>query len=157
MILVPMPGGLDDLPDAGEFDLPVQVPQRSSRVSVKRRRVPRTAFAFLHRHLQSRDVFNGLYHFSDRMRLPGAQVVEEVGSGLREFREGRDVSAGQIVDMNVVPEAGAIRRRIVFSKNRHGLPASGRGVNHQRDEVGFRIVILADGTIFGRACGIEGI
>jgi len=29
MILVPMPGCLDDLPDAGEFDLPVQIAQRS--------------------------------------------------------------------------------------------------------------------------------
>ena len=92
MILVPMPGGLNDLADTREFDLPIQVAPCARRVGIKRRRISRTAFPFLHRHFHSRDLFDGLDHFAYRMWPPGAEVVEELGPGLREFRESRYVS-----------------------------------------------------------------
>ncbi len=44
--------------------------------------------------------------------------------------------------MNAVPRAGAIWHRIIVSENCHALPPPSRGIDHQRNKVGLRIVIF---------------
>ena len=57
--------------------------------------------------------------------------------------------------MDVVPHAGAVWRGIVLAEDADMLLPSQRRFHHQRDQVGFRLVILADACLRVGTGGIE--
>src|SRR5262252_4217044 len=64
------------------------------------------------------------------------------------------MSGGQVADMNVVAQAGAIRRRIVVAE--HLKPrAPGRRVDRSRDDVNLRRMIFADFAVGIGTRGVE--
>ena len=97
----------------------------------------------------------------DRNRLPGdladhvddlpvgeavavAQVVDPVPA--RRGRVQREqVGAGQVFDVDVVADAGAVDCGVVVAEELELLPPSGGHVERDGDEVGLRVVPLADG------------
>ena len=58
--------------------------------------------------------------------------------------ERQHMRAGEIAHMNVVTHGRAVRRRIVCSKHRDIGSSSRSRIEDKRNEMGLRIVILAD-------------
>src|SRR5690606_2358450 len=101
------------------------------------------------------NLFDGADDLEHGGRRAGAEIVEETGAGFGKFVEDGDVGAAEIVDMHVVAEAGAVRRGIIVAEYLQGGAFAEGGVDGERDEVGFRIVSLADGGVLGGAGGIK--
>src|SRR5581483_634798 len=67
--------------------------------------------------------------------------------------EREHVGCGEIRHMDIVADTGAVRRGVVVAKDVNGRTLAGRGLQHERDEMGLlRMTLAARG---GRAGGIE--
>src|SRR6185312_1568474 len=76
------------------------------------------------------------------------------GFGLAgEGIESNDVGGGEVADVNVVADAGAVRGGVVVAEDGDRGPLAGGGFEHQRDQVAFGLVALAAAS--GGAGGIE--
>src|SRR5205823_11226683 len=52
-------------------------------------------------------------------------------------------------------DAGAVRGRVIGTVNLNVRPLPHQGPKHKRDQMGFRIVVFADGSIGAGAGGVE--
>ena len=57
--------------------------------------------------------------------------------------------------MDVVPHAGAVRRGVVLAEDADVIPLTQGCFHHQRDQVGFGVVILADACLRVGTSGVE--
>src|SRR5690606_29753854 len=105
---VPFPSGGDDRLDVGELDLPAELALGLGRIGIERGRIAGAAWALENFYRFAEDFFDGANHFAVRRRFAGAEIVEELRAGRGEFVEHGDVRAAEIVDMNVIAEAGAV-------------------------------------------------
>ena len=76
--------------------------------------------------------------------LPAAEVVE-----------GADVGFREVLDVDVVADAGAIRRGVVGAENGDVRGLAGDGHEGAGDDMAFGRVVLADQSVGGAATGIE--
>jgi hypothetical protein len=65
------------------------------------------------------------------------------------------VGAGQVIDVHVVPQAGSVRGGVVGAEQLQVGPLADRHVDRDRDQVGLRVVVLANGAVLGGAGGVE--
>src|SRR3984885_15770696 len=91
-------------------------------------------------------------HFPHTESLPVPDVVVQAGARAERL-QGQDVRIGQVADVNIVADAGAIRRRIVLAEDLDALSAPQGYVEDQRDEVRFRLMRLTASLY--RACDVE--
>ena len=93
-------------------------------------------------------VFNG--------RPSAGSEVEPVGyPPLFQEPQRADVCVGKIRHMNVIPDAGAVRSRVVSTVNRHRRVLPKRGAKNQRNQVCLRIMVLADLSVRIRTGRVE--
>src|SRR5204862_6593464 len=93
-------------------------------------------------------------HLPYRASLSCAEVHRAVLSPRAQIAERAYVSVAQIGDMDVIADRGAVGRRIIAAVDLDRLAGAERGAQYPRDQVGFRVVILADlafGIDAGRA------
>ena len=62
---------------------------------------------------------------------------------------------GQIRNMDIIPDAGAVRRIIVCSENGDVVPLPQRNLEDQRNQMGFRIMRFSDLSVWMGSAGIE--
>src|SRR6185369_8333581 len=74
---------------------------------------------------------------------------EALFSGLK----GKNVGLGKIDDMNVIPDAGAVRRWVIGSVNLTSLRLTQRDFEHVGNQVRFYAVMLTE--LHGGSCRIE--
>ena len=65
------------------------------------------------------------------------------------------MGAAQVVHMNVIANAGPIRRRIIGAEHGDGLASTERRLQHERNQMRFGIVVLADAAVFGTSGHVE--
>ena len=63
--------------------------------------------------------------------------------------EGEKVGIGQVGDVDVVTDAGAVGGRVIVTIDTDRLAATQGHVEDERDEMGFRLMCLASGYAFG--------
>ncbi len=97
----------------------------------------------------SGDFFHGLDDLEYAGRGAGAEVVGEQLAVFLEEWEGCDVGTGQVVDVHVVAQAGAVGGGVVVSEDHHLLALSEGDLDGDGDEVGFGRVVFADEPAFG--------
>ena len=61
-----------------------------------------------------------------------------------ELLQRQQVRLGQVVDVDVVADAGAVRRRVVGAEDLDVRPLPERHLEDERDQVRLRVVVLAD-------------
>ena len=83
--------------------------------------------------------FNHLPHAE---ALPCAEVVDQPAA-LGERIQGKQVRRSQIEDVDVVPNAAAIRRRVVCSEDRNARTLSERYFQDEWNQVRFRRMVFA--------------
>jgi hypothetical protein len=80
----------------------------------------------------------------DGKSAAGPEIEEPAASVFEQTPQACDVRIGEIGDVNIVPDRGAVRRRIVVSKNREVGDVTLDRHHRSRNEMGLRIGHLAD-------------
>ena len=89
----------------------------------------------------SGDAADGLDDLQHAEAFPVADVVDDFMFGF-ERSQGEQVGVGEIFNVNIVANAGAVGGGIVFAVDADGFAAAERGVEHERDEMRFGLVIF---------------
>ena len=107
------------------------------------------------RDFKAGDVLDCIDNFQDAGRFSSSEIVMELCSWSLQFFKRCDVGAAQVVDMDIVSKAGPVWSGVVGAKNDQLVALTSGGLNGERDEVGFRVVVLTDFSIRIRAGCIE--
>src|SRR6516162_8255050 len=116
MGLAPRPGRTDDAFQIGEPGLPAQLFFDSFRARHQHRWIARTPWRFLCRYRMARQSTHRFDYLADAEALPIAEVVDQ-RIFFCERLENQKMGLGQIAYVDVIADAGAVRSRIVGSKN----------------------------------------
>lgn len=84
-----------------------------------------------------------------------AQVEDLGGAALAEIVEAEDVGLGEIGDMDVVADAGAVGGVVVGAEDGDGRSLTEGGLEDEGDEVGFGGVVFAEATLGIGSGGVE--
>ena len=76
-------------------------------------------------------------------------------AALFEIFQRRKMRLGQVLHVDVIPDAGAVGGGVMIPEDADVIPLAEGGFHHQRDEVGFGVVILADARLGIGAGGIK--
>src|SRR4051794_12101301 len=110
----------------------------------QRRGIARAPALLVDRDLPSGHRARGVDHLAHREAGAVAEVVDLVHAGLRRALEAEDVRLPEVLDVDVVPDRGAVIRRVVRPEHGHVLPLAGGGLEHERDQVRLGLVVLAE-------------
>jgi len=72
----------------------------------------------------------------------GAPEVESAGKTSLHRPEGKDVSGGEVVNVNVVANARPVGRVVIVAEDRECAPLPCDGVQHRGDEMRLRLVVF---------------
>src|ERR1019366_6511369 len=149
MALVPGPGGGDYVFELWVFGLPSKFIHGPVRRGYQPGRVPGPARLFDGRNRLARHLLARPDDLADRVTVAVAQVVEAVPAR----RQAEDVRLGQVEDVDVIADAGAVGRGVVGAVDfAMRLPAQG-DLQHVRDEMRLDAMVLAEPD--ARAGGVE--
>ena len=95
------------------------------------------------------DFFAGGDDFADAGAAAGPEVIEGAFFGF----EGEDVGLGEVEDVDVVADAGAVGGGVIGAEDVHGILLAEGDFEDIGDEMGFDAMIFAE--FFGGPCGVE--
>src|SRR5260370_24116469 len=116
VLAVPLPRRFDDGPQLGIARLPAQLTVDLFRRRHQKRRVAGPAWPFLDRNFFTRDLLDRTNYFADAVTSADAQVVVHALPRL-QLLQSQQVRLGQVVDMDVIAHAGAVRRRVIAAEH----------------------------------------
>src|SRR5581483_5732533 len=149
MLLVPVPGGGDDVFELGILGFPAEFADGFFGGGDKFGRVAGTAGFFNGGDFFAGDFFAGLDNLTHGIAIAVAEVVKSLFAG----REGQDMGLGQINDVDIIPDAGAVGRGIIGAVNLALGGLAERDFEDVRDEVGFDAMMFAE--FLAGAGGVE--
>src|SRR5437667_390072 len=97
----------------------------------------------------------GFQHVFNGCPSAGSEVEPVGSSPLFQEPQRADVCVGKIRHMNVIPDPGSVRSRVVSTINRHRRALPKRGAKNQRNQVRLRIMVLADLSVRIRTRRVE--
>src|SRR3954470_20443528 len=149
----PIPGMTDDRLQIGEARIPSQVLPNALARCDQNRRITGAAGANLDRDIASGNARRRLDDLSNRVATAISQVI--AAAFMLKLREHPDMSVRQIGNMDVIADAGAVVSRVILSKDLDIRALSRRDIENQRDQMRFRIVILAQMAVGMRTGCVE--
>lgn len=155
MLLVPVPGRTDDRLNIVILRLPAKHRLGLFAGRDELRRVACTSC----RHLALDGLPDDLFRRVDDLLHGKSNAVAEVEhvvlAAVHQVFRRQDVRRGQIGDVDVIADAGAVSCRIIVPKNGHMIALTVRDLKHDGDEVCLRVVGFADLAGHMRAAGVE--
>src|SRR5579872_2702144 len=133
VLTVPVPGGLDDPVELGQPRRPVELGARLLGRGVQDGRVAVAARTKRPGHVPAGHFLDGGDDFLHGMGASRAEIVRARPPGLDERLERTDVGVGEVADVDVVAQTGAVRRRIVVAEDLQPGPSAG-GLDRARDD-----------------------
>src|SRR5271165_1641269 len=94
--------------------------------------ISRAARAELARNLVSRDAFGRIDDFQDGIAAARADVESFAGNAFDVFQRAQ-MRIGDVIDVNIVPNAGTVRRRVVCAQHIYGGDSPAGGVEDARN------------------------
>ena len=125
------------------------------RVGEQGRRIASPAWPFPHRNRLPAHALDDRDHLSQRMADAGAEIESGALASRQQVAEGADMRLGKVGHVDEIADGGAIGRRIVGAEDLDPGSLAERRRDDQRDQVGFRIVLLAKFPVRISARGIE--
>src|SRR5271157_1947200 len=116
MALVPFPGGKNDLPDITVAGRPSQLPDDLCRRCDQYPRIARSTANDLMGDRAAASFLAGSKYFEHRHAGPRAHIVGSAHTRLQGF-DGKLVSLGEILGMNVVAHAGSVTGGVITSED----------------------------------------
>src|SRR6516165_6720239 len=139
---MPLPGAGDDLVQFSELRLPAQLGLNLLRACDQHRRIAGTALLLFHCDRAAGDAAHGVDDLAHCEAVAVADVVDEAAA-LSEGVEGENMRIGEVTDVDVVADAGAVLGGVVVAKDLDASPAAEGDVEDERDEVRLGLVRLA--------------
>ena len=137
---MPAPRALDDGGQVFELWLPTQFTLDFLRGGDESRRITGPARLFHNRDFLSGYIPTNLDHFAHARTAAGAEIVRSAGRSL----EREDVSVGQIDNVDVIANAGAVGRFVIRPENFEMRFLSQRDLEHIWNQMRFEAVIFAE-------------
>ena len=123
---------------------PLQLACRARGIADQSCGIPRSPFAELHRYGKPRNTLDRRDHFANRIAVAIPQVERAVRETLFQGLQCQDMGLCQVGHVDVVTNACPIGRLVVGAENRDGISISACGIQNERHQVRFGIVVLAD-------------
>src|SRR3569833_1224806 len=142
MSLVPLPGTCDDRFQLIALRHPPEFPLRLLRGSNQYRRISGTTLDHAGRQRMSRDLARRLNHLQGGESIAVPQVVYAALLAVAEMLVSQPMRVGEIHDMNVIADAGAVFCRIIVTVNKNLIALPERHLQNERDEMRFRRMIF---------------
>jgi len=139
---VPFPGAGDDIPQLRDLGFPAQLMPDTFGRSHQPGWVSRPAGGLNRRDSMASHLSGGLNHLFYRITNPIAQV-EHQPVVLTQRIQSQQVCGDQVADVDIIPDAGAVRRRVVRTEDMNSLPLPQGYLQHQWYQVRFRLVGFA--------------
>lgn len=155
MLFVPFPGGGENFFRGRMRGMPAEDGFAFGRRGDEDGGVSGAARFFRHFEIDARDRFGRFYHFADAASGLAAQIENIALAAVQEIAHGQDVSVGEIGDVDVIADAGAVFRRVIRAEDGDMVAYALRRFQNERDEMRLRIVIFADGAALCRPGRIE--
>ncbi|CAB4594766.1 unannotated protein [freshwater metagenome] len=124
-------------------------------VGVGADRVARTATDDLVRHGATGDPLGRTDHVEDAAADAGADVERHRLAARREVVQRAHVCVGEVLDVDVVADAGAVGGGVVVAEHLDGRPLAERRLHHERDQVERLRPVLADHGVLAGAGRVE--
>jgi len=119
-------------------------------------RIARPSRRFTNTKILSRYSANHIDHFANGISMACSQIERlRLDIAAHQSLKPHNVSAGEIRHMDIVAQARAVRCRIVGSKDPDVVAQSRGRTQDERDQMSFRIVVLAEIAVRIRAGGVE--
>src|SRR5690625_4374848 len=122
--------------------MPAQFVADLRGITHEHRRITGPAARHVHRYVRAGHLAAHLDDLFHREALARAQVVGVAGAGLQGGCR-QLVRPGQVAHIDVVADAGTIRRRVVVSEHLHCLAVAGSDVQDDGNQVCLRVVVFA--------------
>src|ERR1017187_944617 len=147
-LLVPEPGGAEDVIKLGVAGLPAQFANGFVRAGDENGGISGTTGMVFDGDGMAGDPAGRFDDFANAEALAVAEVQDEAVVRF-EPAQGQQMGVGQIGDMDVIADAGAVGGGIVVAIDADRLAASEGYIEDERNEVGFRFVGFAAGDAAG--------
>jgi hypothetical protein len=134
---------------------PTEQSFRPGRVGPDRRRIAGPPRPLLDRDEAAGHPLDGGDHLADGCTPARADVHDRRLAAAREQVERPKVGLGQIEDVDVVPDGGPVRGRIVRAVDEDGSAEAGRRAEDDRQEVRRALPVLARQAVMGRSGCVE--
>lgn len=149
MLFVPIPGGGDDVFELGILGFPAEFADGFFGGGDELGRIAGAARFFNGGDFLAGNFFAGLNHLAHGIAIAIAEIVKTLFAG----RESEDMGLGQIDDVNIITDAGAIGCGIIGAVNVTLFGLTERHFENVRDEMGFDAMIFAE--FFTGSGGVE--
>ena len=137
---VPPPGCIYDLPDIRVGRLPLQDRHRPGRIRYEHGRVPRPSPLLHDGDLFPGDLPRSVYDLAHRKSFAVAEIEGIRLPASAKVLQGRDMGAGKVRHMDVIPDAGAVRGFVIGPEYGDVLPHAQGRVKDKGDQVRFRLM-----------------
>src|ERR1700693_2674280 len=121
MFFLPLPGRANDGLQIGEPRPPAQLAPKPLRACAKHRGIAVASRALLHRHLQAQLLLHHAADLPDRVTRACPDVVRPQSGRALEM-EGDQMRLRYIPDMNIIPQTGTVRSRVVMAIDFEEVP-----------------------------------
>src|SRR6056297_2894599 len=155
LLPMPRPRRTDNFLQLGYLRPPAQLVGRKCAACHQHRRIARPSLGDIVRHRRPYNPSGCLDDLQHRKSLPVAQVEGMKTLLAPHERQCGQMGASQIIDMNVIPDAGAVARGVVVAEHLQTLPVAGRGLEYVWDQMGFRVVRFSDPAANRGPGGVE--
>lgn len=152
---MPVPRGTDDRLNIVILRLPAEDGLRLFRGRDELRRVARTASCHLALDGLPDDLFRRRDDLLNREADAVAEVEHVILAAVHQIFRGEDVRGSKVGDVDVVAHARAVARGIIVAEDVHVVALAVRDLQHDRNQVRFRIMRLADLARHVCAAGVE--
>jgi len=154
-VLLPGPGGGHDALQVGVPGPPAELGARPLGGGHQLRRVACAPRGDLRLDALAGDLLARGHDLAHRVTALAPQVEGAARRAAAQALQGQAVRRGQVADVHVVAHAGAVRRVPVIAEDAQRGLAAGGCLEHQRQEVGLRVVRLTGAATLVRAGGVE--
>ena len=156
MSLAPFPGRFNDLVDGDDLGFEAEDSAGPRGHRDEGGRIAGSPGTDGVRDLRAGHALDRLDDFAHGSAAAGPQIDRgEPGLDPVEGIESQDMGAGQVVHVDVVPQAGAVGRFVVIAKDSQGSPSTRGRVEGQRDQVLLVSVVFAERTVAPRSGRVE--
>src|SRR6516225_3395552 len=138
----PLPGALHNALEIAIARLPAELLLDFFRTRHQHRRIARAPRRYSRRYRMAGHAADRLNHFTHAEALAVAQVVNEAVFFLERL-EHQQVCLAEIADVDVVADAGTVRRRVVVAENGKLFAFAERHFEGNGDQVRLRLMILS--------------
>ena len=152
-MLLPLPGGGEDRTDIGMARLPAEDSARGGVAGVESCRIPGTSLRQFHGAGLAAYLFGGANQLQHTRAAARAEI--DAPGVVIQLLQREAMRLSQILHVDVVADAGIVRRVVVGAEHADAVPLAGDGLQRQRDQMCLRVVRLTDAAVLSGSGGVE--